>query len=236
MTTRIATGAVAIVLVLLGSPDAGAAATMNVGCSLPRLSQPVSHASSSPEKIAVTFDEHLGPYTASLLNTFEDYGMTGTFFQIGQEVRDSPAKARRIVNEGHELANHSWNHANLTKLNGPEVTENLQRTNRKMRDTTGFRPCELRAPGLASNDVVTTRANALGLTVISATRGNDILTNDPAAECDYALDSISGGDILLFHQKRESAEALACVLAGLQQRGLRSVPVVKLLGGTWKKS
>lgn len=235
-TTRIVTGAATITLILLGCAEARAAQAANTGCSLPSLSQPVKHASASASKVAVTFDEHLGPNTAALLDTFERYDMTGTFFQLGQDVRDFPAKARRIVHEGHELANHSWNHARLTDLRPREISENLRMTNEKIREVTGFRPCEMRPPGLVSNDMVVKRANALEMTVVDATRGNDIFTNDPAAECSHALDGLTPGDILLFHQKSESPEALDCVLAGLQDRGYRSVPVVKLLGGSFRRA
>ena len=42
--------------------------------------------------------------------------MRATFFVLGQMVEEHPDLVRRMVLEGHEVANHSWSHQDLTGL------------------------------------------------------------------------------------------------------------------------
>ena len=182
-------------------------------------------------RVSVTFDEHLGPLTRPILKTFADYRMSGTFFSTGRDVRERPRLARAIVHDGHEIGNHSWNHEDLTQLpNGGAA--NLRRTDRAITRVTGYRPCTMRPPFLLYDSGVTAAAHGLNLRTILATRSNDWLLVDPTAICDYALDDVASGDIILMHQLETSATALPCIFSGLRDRGLVSVPVFHLLGGT----
>lgn len=51
-----------------------------------------------------------------LLDMMKERGIKGTFFLVGKNVAEYPEIAQRIVAEGHEVANHSWAHPQLTKL------------------------------------------------------------------------------------------------------------------------
>lgn len=64
---------------------------------------------------ALTFDDGPHPeFTPLLLDTLARHGARATFFVIGERVAAYPALARRIVAEGHALANHTWSHIRLT--------------------------------------------------------------------------------------------------------------------------
>lgn len=217
---------------LLAIAPAAAEAATRTGCDLPYPPQPVERVRGVSEpKVAVTFDEPLGSLTRGILATFDRFGMSGTFYAIGSEVRAKPAKARAVLDAGHEIGNHTWNHADLTTLTAAQAREDLQRTNRKIRTITGFRPCTFRPPGGVADAMVTRQANALELLHVNWTRGIDPFTGDPAAVCANALDDVRRGDIVLLHQVHHSADALPCILRGLRERGLRSAPVARLLGG-----
>src|SRR5476651_1988879 len=65
--------------------------------------------------IAMTFDD--GPHGANtprLLEMLKQRKIRATFFLIGQCVAEFPDIAKRIVAEGHEIANHSWSHPQLS--------------------------------------------------------------------------------------------------------------------------
>ena len=226
-----------LLLILLGTgplADAPvrAEATTRAGCVTPHPPQPVERVADVAEpKVAITFDEPIGSLTHGILATFERFGMSGTFYAVGDQVRRSPAKARAILDAGHEVGNHSWKHTDLTTLTPAQAREDLRRTNRKIRSVTGFRPCTFRPPGGAANEKVTRLANSLALLHVNWTRVIDPFTEDPEAVCANALDDVERGDIVLLHQVPHSAEALPCILRGLRDRGLRSVPVARLLGG-----
>src|SRR4051812_16825228 len=59
--------------------------------------------------IAMTFDD--GPHptqTPRLLEMLKQRGIKATFYCVGECVAEYPEIAKRIVEEGHEIANHSW--------------------------------------------------------------------------------------------------------------------------------
>ena len=67
--------------------------------------------------IALTFDD--GPHgtlTPRLLDIFKAKGIKATFFVMGVKVGMHPDIIKRAQDEGHEIANHAWNHPVLSKV------------------------------------------------------------------------------------------------------------------------
>lgn len=67
--------------------------------------------------VALTFDD--GPHgtlTPKMLDILRNNNVKGTFFMQGCNVTAHPQVVRRMVNEGHEVGNHTWNHAYLSKV------------------------------------------------------------------------------------------------------------------------
>lgn len=67
----------------------------------------------NPEEHSVylTFDD--GPIpeaTPFILDTLAKYGVKATFFMVGDNVHKYPALYKRIVEEGHQVGNHTHNH------------------------------------------------------------------------------------------------------------------------------
>jgi peptidoglycan/xylan/chitin deacetylase (PgdA/CDA1 family) len=61
--------------------------------------------------VALTFDDGPDPqYTPQLLDLLRQEGVQATFSMIGSRVRDFPDVVKRVVAEGHNLSNHSWQH------------------------------------------------------------------------------------------------------------------------------
>lgn len=102
--------------------------------------------------IAMTFDD--GPHaqlTPKLLDMLKARGIKATFYVVGQNVAQYPDIAKRIVAEGHEIANHSWNHPALTKLGAEGVRKQIENTNAAIVSATGTKPTTMRPPYGATN-------------------------------------------------------------------------------------
>jgi peptidoglycan-N-acetylglucosamine deacetylase len=137
----------------------------------------------SENQVILTFDD--GPLGDDgrkaeclrlILNTLKQHGAIGIFYVLGNEVKQYPELARLIVNEGHIIQNHSWNHERLPDLSEKELRTNLQNTQDTIYRITGRRPSRLRPPygaGLKA-ELVNRVANQLGLDVT----GWDIDTRD----------------------------------------------------------
>ena len=64
----------------------------------------------SPGAVAVTFDDGPGGHTARLLDALKQYDVKATFFVQGQFVEKYPDLIRRMHQEGHQVANHTYSH------------------------------------------------------------------------------------------------------------------------------
>src|SRR2546430_17151020 len=79
--------------------------------------------------VAMTFDD--GPsakLTPKLLDLLAAHDIKATSFLIGENVAEHPDLVAREVQEGHEVANHSWSHPNLGKMSDDGVRGQLRKT------------------------------------------------------------------------------------------------------------
>ena len=71
----------------------------------------VSHGPRSTPAVALTFDDGPNvPYTDQVRGILDAHGVKGTFFVVGQAVLARPDVGRRLVEDGHLVANHSYTH------------------------------------------------------------------------------------------------------------------------------
>ncbi|QGN45965.1 polysaccharide deacetylase family protein [Micromonospora sp. WMMD558] len=85
--------------------------------------------------VALTFDDGPDPvWTPQVLDRLRAARVTATFCVVGTQVRRHPDLVRRIVEEGHQLCNHSWNHdVDLGRRPVAEIRADLLRTQRAIR-------------------------------------------------------------------------------------------------------
>lgn len=97
--------------------------------------------------ISLTFDD--GPneeFTPQLLDILAKHDVKATFFVVGAYVDEFPDVARRIVNEGHIIANHTYNHPDLSVESDEEVLKQILWTQDSIEDATGVWPTIYRLP------------------------------------------------------------------------------------------
>lgn len=88
--------------------------------------QVAAHATDCGAKLlAITYDDGPGPYTDYLLDELAARGVKATFFVAGYNAAAYPETLKRIVNEGHQLANHTYNHKNLNTLSSGSISSEI---------------------------------------------------------------------------------------------------------------
>jgi polysaccharide deacetylase family sporulation protein PdaB len=111
---------------------------------------------SKEKKVALTFDD--GPdtkYTDQILDILKKQKVSATFFVVGEHAAAHKDVMKRIVSNGHELGNHSWDHMDLTKLDEPQLEAELDKTDDIITSITGKPPTLLRPPyGALSKQVI----------------------------------------------------------------------------------
>ncbi|ATP42101.1 xylanase [Solibacillus sp. R5-41] len=164
------------------------------------------------KKIALTFDD--GPHpevTEQILAVLLQYDIKATFFVLGQNVEKHPQVVSRAAEQGHEIANHSWSHANFTKLSDEQITEELTKTNEAIYKVTGKYPNMYRPPYGATNASV--RSQTSMEAVMWSVDTMDWKHRTPEKTVAYVKEQAKDNGIILMHDiHSETAESLDAVI------------------------
>ena len=183
--------------------------------------------------VAMTFDD--GPHpklTPKLLDMLKERNIKATFFVIGKCVAEFPDIAKRIVDEGHEIANHSWSHPQLTKLSPSAFASEIAQTNEAIEKATGIRPVTMRPPYGAINASLTKRLNdEYGLCVILwSVDPQDWKIRKSEHVSSHIIKNTAPGSIILAHDIHPSTiDAMPPALDALQSKGYKFVTVTELI-------
>lgn len=137
--------------------DPSSARKKNAPSALPKLPPAgarISYSSVRTDQmvLAMTFDD--GPHptnTPRLLDILKQRNIKATFFLIGRSAKTHPQIVRRIIEEGHEIGNHTWSHASLTSRSDEQIRKELQMTEDALVAAAGYRPHIIRPPYGAIN-------------------------------------------------------------------------------------
>ena len=183
--------------------------------------------------VALTFDDGPSPYTDRLLQILNQNDARSTFFLIGNKVAANPAGAKRIADAGMEVANHTWEHPNMTTIPPEDIGSQISRANDAIQAATGQRPKLLRTAGGLINDNVLAAAKQQGMAdvnwdVIPFDWMND---SDTAATRYMLMTQIKPGSVVLFHDTYSSTVDLVYqFIPVLRANGYHLVTVSQLLG------
>ena len=172
------------------------------------------------KRVAISFDD--GPsseLTPKVLDILKRYGVHATFYIMGKHVPGNEEIIKQIIEEGHEVGNHSYSHPLLTTLTPEGVHQQVADTQKLIGDATGgIRPTTLRQAGIAilnwSVDTLDWKSRNV----------NSILQE--------VREGTYNGSIILMHDIHpETVEALPSLLNFLQKEGYAIGSIEELMGG-----
>jgi peptidoglycan/xylan/chitin deacetylase (PgdA/CDA1 family) len=182
--------------------------------------------------IALTFDAGPGEDTPHLLDVLKEEQVPVTFFLLGKKHVDRyPEVVKRIADEGHEVANHTWTHRILTDLEAEEVRDELYRTQDAIEKITGRRPTLMRPPQGRTDGTVAEVSRELGLAqILWSVTAKDYSTTDSTLIRQRILDGAEGDGIILLHDIYDgTVPAVPGIIDELKRRGFTFVTVPQLL-------
>lgn len=163
--------------------------------------------------VALTFDAGSDRgFAATILDILAERGIHATFGITGRWAEQNPDMLQRMVNEGHTLLNHSWDHASFPNISSQARHDQLRRTEELVRRLTGvelqpyFRP-----PYGEYNDATLADLAAAGYTLNILWSIDTLGWNGlSAAEItERVLTRIQPGGIVLMHLGSDSQDAAA---------------------------
>jgi peptidoglycan/xylan/chitin deacetylase (PgdA/CDA1 family) len=173
------------------------------------------------KQVCITFDDGPSPViTPRILELLRAAKVRATFFVVGTQARAHPELLRAIAAGGHEIANHTYSHDDMTRKTPAEVQQELLRTQVIVEDVTGQRTRFFRPPGGRRNSEVRNAAAALGYRIVlwSANIGK-CAGMSPQKGVARLLQDIGPGAIILLHNgPDETVDVLPGLLSALKQR------------------
>ncbi len=124
------------------------------------------------------FDDGPCELTEIVLDLLAAAKRKATFALVGERALERPETVRRIVAEGHEVANHSMTHARLSDLEQEDVEREIDGCTEALRSI-GVEPTALRPPFVASSPAVEEVADRRGLILLAQSSAGDYLYSDP---------------------------------------------------------
>jgi peptidoglycan-N-acetylglucosamine deacetylase len=190
--------------------------------------------------VAITFDDGPSPeWTPGVLDALRDSGARATFFALGRQVRAHPDIARRIVDEGHELASHGDDHSLLVFAGPRAIVHQFRAAESALSDAVDGRVTKLfRAPHGFRNPFVSAIAGQEGYRMVGG-HGAVFDTARPGVDAIVARcrNVLRPGAILLLHDgdgsghggdRGQTVEAVPHIVASARERGLEPVTVSQL--------
>ena len=151
--------------------------------------------------LALTFDDGPNdPYTAQMMDVLDRHGVKATFFLIGKFVQQRPEIARALVEAGHAVGIHTWDHPNLIFASTAEVRRQLLETKQAIFDATGVDTKLFRPPFGGRRPASLRVARACGLqTVMWNVTCYDWKAKSAGEIVKHAERQIRGGNVILLH-------------------------------------
>ncbi len=178
--------------------------------------------------IALTFDDGSSTNTEQLLDILEEKNAKATFFILHSYAQNNTQALQHIVQAGHQLGNHTYDHLDLTQLSEAEVHSQIDKNSDFIYSVTGVRTVLYRPPYLAYNANVLNILNdqsAIGVSLDSmdwtGITTEEIVNN--------VINQAKDGDIVLMHDPLATTlKAVPDIIDGLRARGFEMVTVEEL--------
>jgi len=210
-----------------------------------------------PGMVALTFDDGPDPdWTPKILDELKKENVPATFFVVGSYGQENPGLIKRIVDEGHDIGNHSFTHPNLGEIPNGVTTVEINATQRLIQSLTGRSTTLFRAPYFGDAEPTTAdevepivEAKRLGYITIGLhidpddwqTPGTDeIVKRTVDGITNQTTDEDVRGQVVLLHDgggdRTQTLEALPRIIETLRAKGYKFVTVSQLAGLSQEKT
>ncbi|MEV0970665.1 polysaccharide deacetylase family protein [Microtetraspora glauca] len=210
-----------------GSPGSSARA-------VPRLPAEVAHGRRDDPVVSLTFHGSGPPKLAEeALRAIEKAGGHATVLAVGTWLDRYPAMARRVLDGGHDLGNHTQNHLDISSLDAASARREIEECAARLRALTGsigswFRPSASRT----ATPLVRRLSAQAGYPTCLSYDVDSLDHTDPGPDAVVAgvLRAVRPGSVVSMHLGHPgTVTALPRILDGLRSRNLRAVTATELL-------
>jgi len=177
------------------------------------------------KKIYLTFDDGPTPeITPQVLKILKQNKIKATFFCIGKKIKRHPDIFQQIINEGHQVGNHSYEHEDGWQTGLKPYLNSISKTETLIEQFTSsiklFRPPY---GHLSFSQIKHLKQRSYKIVMWTSISGDFKENLDTKYALDYLTEKTKSGDILVFHDSRKASRQLFAILpqliTNLKKRG-----------------
>ncbi len=159
----------------------------------------------SDKQIALTFDDGPSENTKEVLDILKKHQIKATFFLIGSKVESQQELVKRLVEEGHEVGNHTYHHSKSTGFYPvPKLNQEIESTRTVVKNYTGLNMKLYRPPFGVTTPNLAKVVSLLQLNVIGwSIRSFDTTRESAENIIQRILKQVKPGAVVLLHDDRE---------------------------------
>ncbi len=166
-----------------------------------------NQANTTQKHIALTFDDGPSPETHRILDLLKKHQIKVTFFVIGKRVEEHPEIVKRMVEEGHQLGNHTFHHSRAAGfLSVKSLQEDLSQCIQAVERIVNLKMNLYRPPFGVTSPSIAHVVKKMNLKPIGWSLRSFDTTLKSAEQILKSMDChVKSGDVLLFHDDRPKA-------------------------------
>ncbi len=194
---------------------------------------PIYFVYTEEQHIGLSFDAAWGAeHTEAILQTLKAHDVKATFFLTNIWLREYPEMAKKIAQEGHEVAMHSVSHPHMNELSSEQIATELTENAAMIQEVTGYTPELFRFPFGEYNNQSVNEVKNLGYypiqwSIDSLDWKEDLTKDDIVAR---VTKNLHNGAIILCHNNgQHTAEAIDEILKESKAKGYTVMPIGQMI-------
>lgn len=178
-------------------------------------------------KVSLMINVYWGTeYIQDMLDVFEKYGVTTTFFVGGQWVEKEPDMLQTIISYGHEIGNHGYLHKDQEYLSYDQNYDEINVNHQLVKSLTGKNMYLFAPPSGSFNKATLQASTDLGYTTIMWSKDTiDWRDKDANLIFSRATNGLSGGDLILAHPTASTLKSLPLILEYMKINNFKATTV-----------
>ncbi len=186
--------------------------------------------------VALTFDDGPGVHTDEILSILEKEEVKATFYLTGREIKENMEEAKKLVQAGHEIGNHTYSHQRMVLKSPSFIKNEIETTDEWIREAGYEGEITFRPP-------YGKKLFFLPYYLNKHDRPTILWNLEPETDPDIAADSekitddivtrMEPGSIVLLHvmyeSRKESLDSVEDTIEALKKKGYTFVTVSELL-------
>lgn len=193
---------------------------------------PIYSVETSEKKVALTFDCAWGADDVEqIIDILYNNDIFATFFTVGTWVDKYGEQVKKLSDAGHEIGNHSDDHAHVNNLSYDANISDMKKCNEKIENITENKVKFYRGPYGEYNNVVIKAAEELSMKVIQWDVDTlDYMGKTADEMCDIIKKKLRSGSIILMHNDTDyTAKSLQQIIDTINELGYEIVPLNELI-------